>query len=65
MKREDFLKAFVEMSPEEQEAIRDGLLVSTTAYIALLNAMVAKIEAGGDPWATCREMTEEMKVNCC
>lgn len=65
MKGEDFLKAFAEMSPEEQEAIRDGLLVSTTAYIALLSAMMAKIEGGGDPWATCREMTEEMKVNCC
>ncbi len=65
MKGEDFLKAFTEVSPEEQEAIRDGLLVNTTAYVGLLNAMMAKIEGGGDPWATCREMTEQMGVKCC
>lgn len=65
MSGEDFLKAFAGMSPEEQEAIRDGLLVRTTAYVALLNAMLAKIEAGEDPWATCREMTESMNLKCC
>lgn len=65
MKGEDFLKAFAEMSPEEQEAIRDGLLGSTTAYFAMLNAMMEKIEAGGDPWTTCREMTEKIKLKCC
>lgn len=51
MTREDFLKAFAELAPEEQESIR--------------NALAGKAAPQGvwDSMAMCQEMMQKMK--CC
>lgn len=53
MKREDLLKAFAEMSPEDQDAIR-GELIGKQAS-----------DKTGDPMAVCWEMMRTMKGKCC
>ncbi len=53
MKREDFLKAFAEMSPGDQEAIRMELIVKVASQEAV------------DPMAMCQEMMQKMKGKCC
>ena len=66
MKREDFFKAFAEMSPEDQEAIRAELIGKAAADpMAMCQGMMQKIKAGGNPMAIFQEMTEKMKEKCC
>lgn len=67
MKREDFLKAFAEMSPEDQDAIRAEIVgkgASTASGAACapgamkqhMMEMMKKIQAGDNPMAMCQEM---------
>ena len=53
MKREDFLKAFADMSLGDQEAIRAELIGRKASYEM------------GDPMAMCQEMMQKMKGKCC
>ena len=53
MNREDFLKAFADMSPGDQEAIRAELIGRKASHEM------------GDPMAICHEMMEKMKGKCC
>ncbi|MFQ5656453.1 MAG: hypothetical protein ACE5G5_02850 [Candidatus Methylomirabilales bacterium] len=67
MKREDFLKAFAEMSPEDQEAVRAGLIgkgssQETADPMAMCQRIMEKIMASGDPMAMCREMMGKMEA---
>ncbi len=79
MKREDFLKAFAEMSPEDQEAIRAELTGKGAPQEAgspcgpmgmpegmkeHMMEMMEKMKAGGDPMTMCKEMMEKMKGKC-
>ena len=50
MTKEDFLKAFAELSPEERESIRDALTRKAASQ-------------GVDSMAMCQEMMQKMK--CC
>ncbi len=70
MNRADFLRAFGEMSPEDQEAIRAelaGKAASQEAWdpMAVCQGMMEKMKAGGNPMAIFREMAEKMKGKCC
>ncbi len=70
MNRADFLKAFGEMSPEDQEAIRAelaGKAASQEAWdpMAICQGMMEKMKAGGNPMAIFREMAEKKKGKCC
>ncbi len=67
MNREDFLKAFAEMSPEDQETIRAELIGKGASHetgdpMAMCHAMMEKIMASGDPMAMCQEMMQKMKA---
>ncbi|MFQ5801560.1 MAG: hypothetical protein ACE5JQ_01525 [Candidatus Methylomirabilales bacterium] len=67
MKREELLKAFAEMSSEDQEAIRVELIrtgASRGAWdpMAMCHDMMEKMKAGVDPMAMCRDMMEKMKA---
>ncbi len=67
MKREDFLKAFAEMTPEDQDAIRAELIgkgasQETGEPLAMCHAMMENIMASKDPMAMCKEMMEKMKA---
>ena len=67
MKREDFLKAFADMSPGDQEAIRMELIGKVASQeavdpMAMCHAMMEKIMASGDPMAMCQEMMQKMKA---
>ncbi len=53
MKREDFLKAFADMSPGDQEAIRAELIGRKASHEM------------GDPMAMCQEIMQKMKGKCC
>ena len=53
MNREDFLKAFADMSPGDQEAIRAELFGKRAS------------QETGDPMAMCQEMMQKMKGKCC
>ena len=53
MKREDFLKAFADMSPGDQEAIRAELIGRGASHET------------GDPMAMFQEMMQKMKGKCC
>lgn len=69
-KRKDFLKAFAELSPEDQEAIRGeiiekGALQETGDPVSMCHEMMEKMKAGGDPMAVCQEMMQKMKGKCC
>ncbi len=70
MKRADFLKAFGELSPEDQEAIRAELAGKAASQealdpMAMCQGMMEKMKAGGNPMAIFREMAEKMKGKCC
>ncbi len=70
MNRADFLKAFGEMSPEDQEAIRAelaGKAASQEAWdpMAMCQGMMEEMKASGNPMAIFREMAEKMKGKCC
>ena len=70
MNRADFLKAFGEMSPEDQEAVRAevaGKAASQDAWdpMAVCQGMMEKMKAGGNPMAIFREMAEKKKGKCC
>ncbi len=67
MKKEDFLKAFAEMSSEDQEAIRAELIGKGASReaadpMAMWHRMMEKIMASGDPMAMCREMMQKMEA---
>ncbi len=70
MNRADFLKAFGEMSPEDQEAIRAELAGKAASQealdpMAMCQGMMEKMKAGGNRMAIFREMAEKMKGKCC
>ncbi len=70
MKREDFLKAFADMSLGDQEAIRAELIGRKASYemgdpMAMCQEMMQKMKAGGNPMAMCQEMMQKMKGKCC
>ncbi len=66
MMRDDFLKAFFEMSPEDQEAIRAELVGSAStagpapcspgAMKQHMMEMMKKMETSDEPMACCQEM---------
>lgn len=62
MKRQDFIKAFAEMSTEDQEAIRAELIGKAADPIAKCHSMMEQIMASGNPMAMCQEMMEKMKA---
>ncbi len=62
MKREDFLKAFAEMSPEDQEAIRAELIGKAADPTAMCHNMMERIMASGNPMEVCQEIMEKMKT---
>ena len=62
MKRKDFLKAFSDLSSEDQAAIREELGLDP---MAMCKTMMQKIQGGGDPMAVCKDMIEEMRSKCC
>jgi hypothetical protein len=73
MNREEFLKAFAEMSPEDQEAILTELTkqggaeeaktaCSLAAMKKHMRKMMEKMLEGGGPMAWCAAM---MKGKCC
>lgn len=64
MKREDFLRAFAELPPENQEAIRiilsgQGVPRETWVPMAMCHEMVAKMMASKDPMDMCRRILED------
>ena len=70
MNRADFLKAFGEMSPEDQEAIRAELAGKAASQealdpMAMCQGMMEKMKAGGNPMAMFREMAGKKKGKCC
>ncbi len=70
MNRADFLKAFGDMSPEDQEAIRAELARKAASQealdpMAMCQGMMEKMKAGGNPMAIFREMAQKMKGKCC
>lgn len=67
MKKEDFIKAFSELSPADQAAVRDEILVTaketeeaaaccTGPMKAHLTDMMEKMAASENPMAMCNEM---------
>lgn len=70
MTREEFLKAFDAMSPEDQAAIRAKLLegaasgkeVPFGSPMAMMQHMMLQMQSGGDPMAICKEMMGRMKA---
>ncbi len=65
MKKEDFLRAFTEMSSEDQEAIRAELIAKGARQeaadpMAMCHSMMEKILASGNPMAMCQEMVDKM-----
>lgn len=65
MKTEDFLKAFAEMSADDQRAVRSGILGRESEESCCsgpmkdhLTGMMKKMEASEDPMAMCREMMQ-------
>lgn len=77
MKKEDFVKAFAEMSAQDQEAIRAEVMAKGASQESCcsgpmkeqLTAIIEKMEASDDPMAMCSEMMrmccEKMKEKCC
>ena len=70
MKTADFLKAFGEMSSEDQEAIRAELWGKAASQetrdpMAMCHGLVEKMKAGGNPMAIFLEMAEKKKGECC
>jgi hypothetical protein len=69
MEKQDFLKAFAEMPPEDQEAIRSELIgegapLEAGDPMAMCHEMMQKMMASGDPMAMCREMMGKMEAGC-
>ncbi len=70
MTREEFLKAFGEMPPEDQEAIRAELLegaasekeVPLGSPMAMMQHMMQQMQSSGDPMAMCKEMMGKMQA---
>ena len=63
MKAEDFLRAFAEMSADDQQAVRSRILSSGSeesccsgAMKEHVTGMMKKMEASEDPMAMCQEM---------
>lgn len=71
MTRQEILKALAEMSPEEQEAIREEILMFGYATPEAGSAMATCIEImkeirdGKDPVQVCRDMIEDMAGIAC
>lgn len=67
MKRDDFLRAFAEMSAEDQEAIRVELFENerTAKEGPCCPDAMKSMMSGWKPTAECREMMAKMKGNCC
>lgn len=80
MKKEDLLKAFTELSPEDQQAMRAEILAKgaskktgqaccTDAMKEHLHGMMEKMHASENPMAMCEEMMrmcqEKMKKEQC
>jgi hypothetical protein len=69
MKKEDFLRAFTEMSSEDQEAIRAELIAKGARQevadpMAMCREMVDKMKVGGGPMEIFQEMMQKMKGKC-
>ena len=72
MNKEEFLKAFAELSAEDQNAVRaeltgKGASEETEAAggpMAMCHEMMAKMTAGKDPKAMCEEMMRNMAGKC-
>lgn len=70
MNKEDFLKAFTEMSSEDQEAIRAELIAKEARQeaadpMAMCREMMNKMKAGGSPMEMFQEMMQKMKGKSC
>ncbi len=70
MIREDFLKAFAEMSPGDQEAIRKELVEETAAEdprdsMEMCREIMEEMKAGGDPMTVCKDMMRKLDKKCC
>lgn len=80
MKKEDLLKAFAEMSPKDQQAVRAEILAKgatektgqaccSDAMKEQLCGMMEKMHTSENPMAMCEEMMkmchEKMKKKCC
>ena len=81
MNKEDCLKAFAEMSPEDQQAVQAEILAKgatektgqscccTDAMKEQLCGMMEKMQGSENPMAMCEEMMqmchEKMKEKCC
>ncbi len=69
MTRDEILKAFAELSAEEQEAVREGIAGKTaggteeeSSPADMCGEIMGKFKEGGDPMAICKEM---MAKCCC
>ena len=70
MNKEDFVRAFTEMSAEDQEAIRAELIAKGARQeaadsMATCREMMDKMKAGGGPMEMFQEMMQKMKGKCC
>ena len=69
MNREEILKAFSELSPEDQETVRTEIGGSAQtggegefeSPLEMCRTIMGKIEAGDDPMAVCKDMM----AKCC
>lgn len=70
MNKEDFVRAFTQMSSEDQEAIRAELIAKGARQeaadpMATCREMMDKMKAGGSPMEIFQEMMQKMKGKCC
>lgn len=70
MNKEDFVRAFTEMSVEDQEAIRAELIAKGARQeaadsMATCREMMDQMNAGGGPMEIFQEMMQKMKGKCC
>ena len=73
MTRDEFLKAFAAMSPQDQEAIRAEITGkgkrqeagATSSPTDLMGKVMEKMKAGGNPMSMCKEMMKKMAAECC
>ena len=73
MTRDEFLKAFADMSSEDQEAIRAEITGkgkrqeagATCCPTDPMEKMMEKMKAGGNPMSMCKEMMKKMAGECC
>jgi hypothetical protein len=71
MTKEEILRALGEMPPEEQELIREEILMlgydtpEAGSAMATCVEIMKEIRDGKDPVQVCREMIEDMAGVCC